>query len=252
MPYGGEAIARAMGYQDFEFLRIYNDNIERQTIETVEGSALGQAISRFLVKWSDELDGKPACWFGTTSEFLTELGHIVVEHNIDTGKYWPKAANSLSRKLKIIVSDIREGLGFDISISRNTVGKNKGVSVVKIRPISSLSSPSSPDENQARNEAQTGEDISSGEDTYPHQGIISSPENGENRAQNVTSEGSEGSEDIGRTLGTHDPITIYRLGKSDTFACQNCKKQGDRWFMGQHECRGNGKAKSRARAKNAG
>jgi hypothetical protein len=84
------------------------------------------------------------------------------------------------------------------------------------------------------------------------EGIISSPENGENRAQNVTSEGSEGSEDIGRTLGTHDPITIYRLGKSDTFACQNCKKQGDRWFMGQHECRGNGKAKSRARAKNAG
>jgi hypothetical protein len=36
--------------------------------------------------------------------------------------------------------------------------------------------------------------------------------------------------------------SIYRLGHSDRFACHNCKKTGDRWFMGDHEC--NGKKKS--------
>ena len=150
--------------RNYSFLSIYNNNIKRQNIETVKGSALGQAIARFLNKWTDELENRPACWFGKTSEFLVELNHVVVEHNIDTGKYWPKSANSLSRRLKVIMSDIREGLGFDISISRNTIGKNKGVSVVKIRNISSRSSPSSLDENQARNEAKTGEDISDSED----------------------------------------------------------------------------------------
>jgi hypothetical protein len=171
----GEAIARAMGFRNLQFLSIYNNNIKRQNIETIESSALGQAIARFLNKWSEEIDDRPACWFGKTSEFLAELNHMVIEHNIDTGKYWPKSANSLSRRLKVIMSDIREGLGYDISISRNTVGKNKGVSVVKIRTISSPSSPSSPDQNQARIKANTGEDTLGGEDTYPHQGTISSP-----------------------------------------------------------------------------
>ena len=32
--------------------------------------------------------------------------------------------------------------------------------------------------------------------------------------------------------------TIYRLGHSDTFACHNCKKTGDKWFMQTHDCRG--------------
>jgi hypothetical protein len=246
-----EAIARAMGYKNFEFLSIYNDNIERQNIETVEGSALGQAISRFLVKWSDELDNIPACWFGTTSKFLTELDHIVVEYNIDTGKYWPKAANSLSRKLKVIVSDIREGLGYDIAISRIANGKARGVSVVKIRQISSRSSESSRGENQARNEAKTREGISGPEDTYPRDDIISSRKKGENRAQNRNREGREGSEDIGPISLEHG-TTIYRLGHSDKFACHNCRQTGDKWFMGQHKCNGNGKAKSRARAKTAG
>ena len=107
-----------------------------------------------------------------------------------------QAANSLTRKLKTILSNLREGLGFDISITRNTTGKPKGVSSVKIWKISSPSSPSSPEQNQARNQDQNSEDTIDGEDMYPHQTEISSPENGENRAQKAGSEGSEGSEGI--------------------------------------------------------
>jgi hypothetical protein len=61
------------------------------------------------------------------------------------------------------------------------------------------------DQNQARNGAKTGEDISGSEDTYPHQDTISSPENGENRAQNGACKGSEGSEDIFHTFSGEGP-----------------------------------------------
>jgi hypothetical protein len=102
---------------------------------------------------------------------------------------------------------------------------------------------SSREENQARNEAENREDISGPEDTYPRDDTIPSREMGENRAQIGIREGIEGSEDIYRISLEHDAsTTIYRLGQSDTFACQNCKMRGDKWFMGQHEC--NGKKKS--------
>jgi hypothetical protein len=31
---------------------------------------------------------------------------------------------------------------------------------------------------------------------------------------------------------------IYRRGHTDNWACHNCKQKGDRWFMQQHECKG--------------
>ena len=131
------------------------------------------------------------------------------------------------------MSDIREGLGYDIAISNIANGKARGVSVVKIRQISSRSSQSSREENQARNEAENREDISGPEDTYPPDYTISSRKSGENRAQNGNREGREGSEDIG-SISLEHGTTIYRLGHSDKFACHNCKKQGDKWFMGEH------------------
>ena len=196
----GEAISRAMGYRELEFINIYDENKERQNIEIIENSPLGQVIARFLNDWQNDLKERPACWFAPTSEFLTGLNNTAAEYNIDPGKFWPKRANSLTRKLKVIMTSIREGLGYDITISRNTSGKNKGLSVTSIRKIPSPSSPSSLDENQARNEGKSSEDIFPSEDMNHSSEDISSPENWENRAQNGDSEGSEGSEDIFRTV----------------------------------------------------
>ena len=35
--------------------------------------------------------------------------------------------------------------------------------------------------------------------------------------------------------------TIYRLGRSDIFACENCRLKGDKWEMRQHPCKGSKK-----------
>jgi hypothetical protein len=196
----GEAIARALGHKELEFIKIYYDNIGKQNVEAIENNALRQAISRLINSWYQE--ESPSIWYTSTSTLLEKLNRIAVEYNINTvSKTWPKAANSLSRKLKTILSNLREGLGFDISIIRNTTGRHKGASSVKIWKISSPSSPSSPDLNQARNQDQNSEDTLESEDLYPHQTEIPSPENSENRAQKSGSEGSEGSEGIFRSEG---------------------------------------------------
>ena len=38
------------------------------------------------------------------------------------------------------------------------------------------------------------------------------------------------------------PDTIYRLGRSDRWACNNCNVKGDKWFMLTHPeyCKGKG------------
>jgi hypothetical protein len=32
--------------------------------------------------------------------------------------------------------------------------------------------------------------------------------------------------------------TIFRLGQSDTFGCNDCKQRGDKWYMETHDCSG--------------
>jgi hypothetical protein len=231
----GESIARALGHDAMKFMSIYDNNIARQNMETIESNVLGQCISKFINDGKMDSEGY---WCGFTTDFLKELNVLAYNHNIDTNsKTWPKSVNSLSRKLKTIMSNIREGLGYDISIVRETSGKNKGASFMEIRKISSPSSPSSLKENHAQNEAEKGknsEDISCSEDMYLNQDSISSPKMLEFRAQNLGSEDSEGSEDISPTL----PEDIYRLGSSDTWGCHDCRIKGDKWFMIQHNCGG--------------
>ena len=56
----GEAIARAMGYRELEFINAYDENTGRQNVETIENSPLGQVIARFLNDWQNDLKEK-AC-----------------------------------------------------------------------------------------------------------------------------------------------------------------------------------------------
>jgi len=85
----GEAIARAMGYKNLEFIKIYYGNIGKQNVEAIENNALGQAISRLINSWYQ--DESPSVWYTSTSILLEKLNRIALEHNINTGsKTWPQ------------------------------------------------------------------------------------------------------------------------------------------------------------------
>ena len=79
-----EAIARAMGYNDLEFLNAYYENIGKQNVEAIQNHPLGQVIVRYIAEHQ-------ICE-GSASEILDILETYALQNNIKTDhRLWPKA-----------------------------------------------------------------------------------------------------------------------------------------------------------------
>ena len=224
----GEAIAVAMGYNPMEFVNAYNENIGRQNIEVLEANLLAQAIVKFVESWYDE--GRKVCWEGSTKEALEQLNKIAQRHKIDTSiKAWPKAPNYLTRRLRPILSNLREGLGINIVIDRQTTSSNgenysdnnnnsrkKNTSTIRIEKVSPLPPPSPPSQNQAQNHNENGGGILAKEGSSTSTKLqVSPPENAQNHAQNIES-GNSG--DSGGTLPTLEDGMYNNDGNKNIFS----------------------------------
>lgn len=153
----GEAISQALGYQEGQFMQAYYSNIGKQNVEAIENNPLAQAVLKFA--------DKSAPWSGTVTEFLDKLETTAADHSINTeSNIWPKSANTLSRRLKPILSNLREGQGIDVKFETITQGDNKGSKAVKVEKIPQLSQLSQPTLNHAQIASDTGGDISGGGD----------------------------------------------------------------------------------------
>ena len=190
----GEAIARAMNYKPIEFLDAYNRNIGKQNIEAIESNQLAQAIVKFVSSWYDE--EKKTCWISPTSRVLENLNKMAQTYNIDTSnKEWPKASNSLTKRLRPLLSNLREGLGIHVVMGRITTGssKNKNTSIIRIwkesppSPLPPLPAPA--DQNYSK---ESGGSLFSG-DTTAIKSHISPPQKSLNHAQKWDSGDSGGS-----------------------------------------------------------
>ena len=186
----GEAIARAMGCRPMEFINAYNENIGRQNIEAIESNPLAQTIDKFVDSWYNE-KGEITFWEGSTKEALEQLNRLAQLYKIDTdSKLWPKATNSLTRKLRPILSNLREGLGIQVIIGRNTGSDDKNkknTSTIRIEKISPPPPLSPPDQNQAQNQGKSSGGILDSGGIISTQHQISPPENSQNRAQKTES-----------------------------------------------------------------
>lgn len=127
----GEAIARAMGYKDLEFINAYYDNIGKQNVEAIENHPFGQAIARFMGE-NEVLKGSPIDVLDALEIFAHNNG-IKTDH-----KLWPKSPNMVTRRLNQIRSTLLEGLGIDVQITRVTNVKGKFntsyIEVLKVSP----------------------------------------------------------------------------------------------------------------------
>jgi hypothetical protein len=148
----GEIIARCMGYKPEEFLTAYYNNLKLQTEEVLESSPVAIALIDFMSGLTEDFHSDSATkWLS-----LLEIKANVLGINTK-GKSWPKAANQLSRRLRELVTTLRE-IGLTIEWSTDPETKRRTITV---RKTSSPSSPSSPNENQARNSERkndTGDD----------------------------------------------------------------------------------------------
>lgn len=191
----GEAIARAMGYRPIEFIDAYNRNIGSQNIELIESNHLAQAIEKFAQSWC--IEGREACWTSSTSKVLEYLNRIAQQFNIDTsGKDWPRASNSLTKRLKPLLTNLREGLRIHIILGRTTTGssnKIKNTSIIRIWKESPPPPPPPPVQDHALNLSESSGGSRVGGDFASTVQHVSPLQTGQNRAQNLENGGSGGS-----------------------------------------------------------
>lgn len=124
----GEAISRAMGYNEMEFIDAYKRNITKQHEEVIESDSFAKCISLlseelYTVGESTtklgfkEIDG---FWCISANEFLIKLKIIADIQGIDTyGEWFPKATNRMSYRLRVIRTNLNNQ-GIDVVIRRST------------------------------------------------------------------------------------------------------------------------------------
>ena len=122
-----EAIARALGYKELEFIQAYYDNIGKQNIEAIEANPFGLAIAKSLFE-SEKLEGSP-------QEILDFLETVAANNRINTNhRLWPKATNTVTKRLNQIRSNLLEGLGISVTINRDTKRNTSIIKIVKQPP----------------------------------------------------------------------------------------------------------------------
>jgi DNA polymerase, archaea type len=159
-------------------------------------------------------------WEGRAEDLLKALDDIAVspEFAIDIKKArdWPKKANRLTKMLRPMLSNLREGYGISITIESDTTGKKTGTKNtrwIEIRKVSPPSPPSSPDENQAQKDGRNGGDDITATDR------VSSPIRPETDAHFERSGDGEGGEDTFRLpLGNNNCSTVPLLDGKDYVA----------------------------------
>jgi len=116
----GEAIARALGYADFEFYEKYIQHVNKKEMIAIEENVLGELIIEFM---KDKIE-----WSGTPTQLYNELEEMAERERVNK-KSFPKAPNSLSRKLNEIIGNLRR---IGIIIEKTREGE-KGLRKIKIR-----------------------------------------------------------------------------------------------------------------------
>ena len=138
----GELIARCMGEPDGRFTAAYFENQKLQTIEALEAQPVGTAVMRLVEL---EQEWRPS----SLGSLLEKLEEIAEANKISTkSKGWPKAPNSLSRRLNEVRTNLRE-VGIEVKLDTDSGTNTRTVEIRKISPVS-------PEPPEGQNQAQTG------------------------------------------------------------------------------------------------
>jgi hypothetical protein len=187
-----EIISRCMGNPDWEFQRVYQENIGVQIDEAIESSPLSQTIIEFMTEeiviGTDEATGNDIKstrgeeWKGTPTELHTELQKIAIEKinlNVSRSKLWPKNASALTRKINGIKTNLREK-GFEIALGERDEKGKRSITISKMP--STLSIPSKTTDLSIKSERKFESKL----DDEQMPSNMPSNENKENQAQKST------------------------------------------------------------------
>ena len=104
-----------MDCKELEFLDAYYSVLERQNVDAVEATLVGPAVVNFVYGWPQ---GNHK-WEGSPDALLDALRKVAEAFKIDTrDNMWPKKGNNLTRRLKPLLPDLRQGYPIDRPTSR--------------------------------------------------------------------------------------------------------------------------------------
>jgi hypothetical protein len=206
----GEIICRCMGHENNKFLNAYYRNIDLQVEEAIAANPVANAI----IKLMERLENKTRryatitedcnsnwcslLWKGTATELLADLESVAAELKINTHhKPWPKAPNTLSRRINEVKTNLRE---IGITIDRYFLDHKTKARGIKICKVSSEPSEPSETENHAQFASDMSGDIVSSRMIVSSEGKVSSDKLPKNRAQNSMSDDRDDTDDILHTL----------------------------------------------------
>lgn len=97
----GCAIARALGYDEQQFLSAYNKNINSQNDAAIEASPIGITLLSIMEDQEE--------WEGTATDLLIELESRAEKLKVNIKvKEWPKDPSWLTRRIQLIHSNLAE------------------------------------------------------------------------------------------------------------------------------------------------
>jgi len=116
----GEAISRAMDYDDFAFIDSYANNRNQQNIITVEENIIGSVFVKFYLNYERENSLNPT-FVGSPESLHKALISFSDANEINvTSRQFPKASNILVKNLKVIKSNLKDGFGIIVDIERDS------------------------------------------------------------------------------------------------------------------------------------
>lgn len=135
----GYAIAEAMGIDGKIFMDMYSGAITHQNEVAIDHHPVASAVRVFM-------DGKES-WEGSPSGLLEELQKIAVSEKIDMQSHsWPKAAHTLTKRLKEIKSNLAD---IGITFTETRTGASRFIVLSNANPSSRSSSASLPQHNDS-------------------------------------------------------------------------------------------------------
>jgi hypothetical protein len=120
----GEAISRAMGYDDFAFTEAYSSNRNQQNLVAVEENIIGSIFVKYYRDYETK-NNLNSTFVGSPEVLHKALVDFAQANEINiNSRQFPKAPNSLVKKLKAIKSNLKDGYGIIVDIERDSANNS--------------------------------------------------------------------------------------------------------------------------------
>ena len=128
----GEAISRALGYDEMDFVDAYRRNRNEQNIVAVSENIVGTLLVKFVEDASAKDNNQDTKFELSPDSLYQELVNFAEKANININtRQFPKTGDVLIKRLNLIRSNLKGGYGIVVDIERNASNR----SIIRIQSL---------------------------------------------------------------------------------------------------------------------